>query len=51
MEKRSLNRPENELTPEFGQISRGSMKKYQTELKREVVNSFLAVEGGAKLLS
>ena len=27
------------------------MKKYQTELKLEVVKSFLAGEGGAKLLA
>jgi len=46
-----VNRPGFELTPEVGQTSWGSMKKYQTEFKLEVVKSFLAGDGGAKRLA
>lgn len=42
----SLNWP-----PGVGRTSRGFLKKYQTEFKLEVGKSFLAGEGGTKLLA
>jgi transposase len=46
-----MNRSGYELTPEVGHPSRGFMKKFETEFKLEVVKSFLAGDGGAKLLA
>ncbi|KOC30512.1 hypothetical protein GL58_19350 [Comamonas testosteroni] len=47
----AMNRPRLELTQGVGQTLRSSMKKYQTEFKLAGVRSFLAGEGGAKLLA
>lgn len=48
---RVLNRPAFELTPKFGRTTKGLIAKYKTECKLEVVKSFLAGDGGAKLLA
>src|SRR5690606_21342715 len=47
-----LNRPGFELTPRSWTNFKGvSMAKYETEFKLKVVKSFLAGDGGAKLLA